>query len=287
MRKWLLALVTAVLALGLAACGETAEPTKGTSEENQSELTAKEVYTKALEASQEMESAEIQMNLKQKIESEAEQQAMETESSFDMKMTMDPLAIYQKGKTKMTMDGAEGLSEVPVEMYMTQDGIYVYNQQAGKWLKMNNAAMDALNSMAGKKQDPSKQLEMLEDYTEDFLFEQSDDEFILKLNAEGEKFNELIQKTMKESIPAELTDAMGVEGQEFLDNMKINSMAYEMHIDKETFNMNSFNMDMDMTMGVEGDSINIVQNMQAEYTNINKVEPITVPEDVKNNAIEQ
>lgn len=128
---------------------------------------------------------------------------------------------------------------------------------------------------------------MLKDYTDDLSFEQSDDEFILKLSADGEKFNELMQKMMKDSMPPELMEQMGEEGQQALEDMKINSMSYELFVDKETYEMHAFNMDMDMTMQADGDALNIVQSVESEYSNINQVDPIEIPDEVKDNAVEQ
>ncbi|WP_449354427.1 DUF6612 family protein [Virgibacillus natechei] len=287
MKKWMLVVFAGVMAFVLAACNDTAEPTADTNEEEESELTAQEVYSEALEASEEMESAEVAMDMSQQISSEADAASIDMESSFDMQMTMDPLAIYQEGTTKMMMDGEEGMPEMALEMYMVDDGMYMYSDQIGNWMKVDNAAMDAVNAMDGQQQDPSEQLKMLEEYADDLSFEQSDDAFILSLNADGEKFNELIQEVMEESLTPEMTQAMGEEGQDAMENMTINSMDYEMFIDKESFDMNAFNMDMDMTMEAEGETVNLVQNVESTYSNINNVDPIEVPEEVEENAIEQ
>lgn len=277
------------MVLVLSACNDTAEPTAETAEteEEDSELTAGDVYSKALESSEEMESAEVTMNMKQQIESEADSTALDMESNFDMQMTMDPLAIYQKGNTKMMIDGEAGMPEMEIEMYMIDDGIYLYSDQLGNWVKMDNAAMDAVNAMAGEQPDPSEQLKMLEEYTDELSFEQSDNEFILKLNADGEKFNDLVQEMIEDFLPPEMMDAMGEEDQEALENMTMNSVSYEIFIDKESFDMNAFTMDMDMTMEAEGEALHIVQNMESDYSNINNVDPIEVPEDVKDGAVEE
>lgn len=160
MKKWMLLLVAGVMALVLAACNETAEPTEGASKEKESDLKAEEVYTKALEVSEEMESAEISMNMKQKMESEAESVAMNTESSFDMEMTMNPIAMHQKGTTKMTMEGSEEeIPEMDMETYMVDGEMYLYNEQVGNWLKMDGAMMDAVNAMSGQPAGPDRAVE--------------------------------------------------------------------------------------------------------------------------------
>ncbi|MEN1967657.1 DUF6612 family protein [Lentibacillus sp. N15] len=289
MKKVFLVLVAGVMALVLAACNDTAEPTEGASKEKESKLTAEEVYSKALEASEDMKSAEVSMNVNQQIQASDDSVAMETKSNYDTKMTMDPIALYMKGVTKMEMDGA-GDEEIPamdMEIYMVDDGMYLYSDQIGDWVKMDNSSMDMIEQMAGQQPDPSEQLKMMQDYAEDLSFEQSDDEFILKLDADGDKFNDLMQKMMQENMPDELLEQMGKEGQEALENMDINSMSFEFSVDKETYEMKTFNMDMDMTMHADNEELNIVQQVESEYSNINKVDAIEVPDDVKENAIEQ
>lgn len=288
MKKWLLVLVAGVMAIVLAACNDTAEPTEGTNEENESEMTAEEVYQKALDASEKMESAEVKMDMQQQINVGDDADAMNTDSNFDTKMTMDPLAMHMKGVTKMEMEGAEeDMPEMDMEIYMVDDAMYLYSEQIGNWIKMEGASMDAIEEMAGQQPDPSEQLEMVKDYTDDMSFEQDDEAFILKLDADGEKFNDLMQQIIEENIPEEMLEQMGDEEQEVLDNMKINSMSMEYTIDKETYDINSLKMDMDMTMEAEGEELNIVQNVKADYSNINGVDPIEVPDDVKDEAIEQ
>ncbi|APC47330.1 DUF6612 family protein [Virgibacillus halodenitrificans] len=287
MKKWMMLLLTTLLATVLVACNEKAEPTEGTEKEEESELTAEEVYTKALEASEKMESAEVDMKLEQQISSEADGVAMDTESDFTTKMTLDPLATHLKGTTKMNMAGTENLPAMEMEMYLVDNAMYVFSDQMGQWMKMEGASMEMIQQMAGQQPDPSQQLKMLKDYADQLSFEQSSDEFILKLKADGEKFNELIQEMLKEQMPPELMQEMGEEEQQAIEDMKVNSMSFELYLDKETYQMNKFNMDMDMTMQPEGDAINIVQKVDSTYSNINSIDKIEVPEEVKNDAVVQ
>ena len=88
MRKFLLAFGVILLTL-LAACGSD---------------TADEVYTKAIEASEKMESAELTMDIEQNIEVPSEEATINQKINMDAEMTLDPLAMYQKGTISMEMD---------------------------------------------------------------------------------------------------------------------------------------------------------------------------------------
>jgi hypothetical protein len=295
-------LLAGVMAMVLAACSDSSEPTGGTNDdaeteeteaqdkdkEQEKELTAEEVYEKALEASENLESAEVKMDMQQTMEAGDGSGSMKTDSKFDTEMTMDPLAMHMKGVTKMEMEGAdEDMPDMDMEIYMVDGAMYLYSEQIGDWMKMDGASMDAIEDMAGQQPDPSEQLEMVKDYTNDMDFEEKDNAYVLKLDTDGEKFNELMQEMIEENMPEELLEQMGEEGQEALDNMKIHSMSMEYVIDKETFDISSMTVNMDMTMKAEDEELHITQTVKADYANINGVDAIEVPEDVKENAIEQ
>lgn len=292
MKKIFLVFAAGIFALMLSACSDKAEPTEDASEDKESEMSAEEVYTKALETSEDMESAEATMDMQQQINPEGEEGSVETDSNFDMEMTMDPLAMYMDGTTSMKMGEAEDGNAMPdmdmdMEIYMADDGMYMYSDEIGDWIKMDGASMEMIEEMAGQQPDPSEQLEMIKDYADDLSFEQSDDEFILKLDADGEKFNDFFQEMLEENLPDDMLGQMGEDDQEMLNNMDINSMALELGIDKETFEMTTYNLDMDMAMEAEGEKMNIAQTMEAEYSNFNNVDPIEVPDDVKEDAIDE
>ncbi len=106
---------------------------------------------------------------------------------------------------------------------------------------------------------------------------------ILTLDASGDKFNEFIKETAMENLPPEL--AAGA-GEDAFEGLNINSVQYEILVDKETFYPNVLNMTMDMEMGVEGDTVNVIQTVNGEYTDFNNIESITVPQEVLDSAVD-
>ncbi|WP_424237669.1 DUF6612 family protein [Bhargavaea ginsengi] len=285
MKKLLMAMAAGTLTLGLAACGETAEPTEGTPEDKQSDLTAEEVYEKALTASQEMKSTEVALEMDQKISIPSQEVEMNTNTNMDMEMTLDPMALHQKGTMAMSAAGGEEMS-MEIEAYMTEDGtMYLLDPQAGQWMKMTGAIPE-LDQLTQNQPDPSEQLEQLQEYAKDMKFEQNENEYILKLTADGEKFNDLIKQTLQEQLPPEALEQMGEEEQQALENMNINELQYEMYVDKESFNMTAMNMVMAMTMEEQGEELNIDMDSKTTYSNINGIEKIEIPQDVIDSAVE-
>ncbi|MCW1927745.1 DUF6612 family protein [Bhargavaea beijingensis] len=285
MKKLLMAMAAGSLTLGLAACNETAKPMEGTPEEKQSDLTAEEVYEKALTASQEMKSTEASVEMDQKISVPSQDVEMNTHTNMDMEMTLDPVALHQKGT--LTLSDASGEEKsADIDVYMTEDGtMYMRDPQGEQWLKMTGA-VPGLDQLTQQQPDPSEQLEQLREYAKDMKFEQNENEYILKLTADGEKFNELIKQTLQEQLPPEALEQMSEDEQKALENMNINELQYEMFVDKESFNMTAMNMVMSMSVEDQAETLNIDIDSKTAYSNINGIEKIEIPQEIIDSAVE-
>jgi len=284
MKKWKALMAASALSLGLAACNSTATPTSETNEENASELTLKQVYEKSLSQSESIKSLSASIDMSQLIEVPAQGISMNTTSDMTMDMVIEPLSVYQNGTTTMTVPGEESSSqpqEIEIESYMTEDGFFMHDTMSEQWVKMPTDMYDQMMSMSENQADPAQQLKDLKPFMEDFVFEQTDSEYVLKLEASGEQFNELIQKQLAETMPE-----MMVEEEELLQDIKIENVNYEIFIDKETFNTTALNMVMDMTMPVEGEEMKLSQNLKSTFIKYNEVEAIQVPQEILDSAEE-
>lgn len=295
MKKWFLILTVGLMTLVFTACGESTEETGGTNEEGQSDLTMQDVYSKALEASKDMKSTEIEIELQQYIDTSEKEFTKNIDSSFTVEMTMDPLAVHMGGITNVSMDGegdesnenVPGMKDMDIDIYLLNDVMYMYNEQMGNWIKKKNAGVDAVEEMTIQKLYPAEQLEMLEDYSDEFSFEESDDAFILSLDADGDEFNDLFQELVEGDVADKMMREMESDKEDMSDIMQIKSMSLEMTIDKETFYVKTYNINTDMTIKAEGQEMNIQQNLESEYSNIDGVDPIEVPEDIEEKAVTQ
>jgi len=267
LKRLLTVLMAAMLMTILTACGEDEE----------------EVYEKAVEVANDMESAEIKAVVDQTIDYPEEGEPIKTENTFDMEMTLDPMAIHQKGATHLIMEDMEDIMDL--EMYLIEDDLYIYESTSKQWLKTTTEMFDAID-MGDQQQDPAEQLKMIQDYTKELEFEENDDSYMLTLNADGEEFDKLFQEVLDETLPAELMDSLGKDEQEMLKSMKMNALDYKIEINKKNYEMKSFNMKSDITLEVEGDELTIAQDMKAVYSNINGVDPIVVPQDVIDQAVD-
>lgn len=280
MKKWSTLLAVATLTLGLAACNETAAPANEKDVTEKSELTLQEVYDKSMAASEELKSVKAKIDMKQKMQLPGQDVNLDINSLMDMDYIIDPLQIHQTGTTSMkSTDENMGNQEMKMESYITKDAFYTYEGESGQWMKFPQEMMNQLMSTTDQS-NPSNQLKQIEGYLEDFTFEQDNDNYILTLEASGEKFTELV----KEQVDEALQNMVGAEEIEM--DMIINSVNYLIHIDKETFQTNKVDMVLDMDMTIDGETMNMKQDMKSDFSNFNQVEEIVIPQEVIDNAVE-
>lgn len=284
MKKWLQGIGIGALALGLAACGSAAEPKtdpetgKKVEVTNKSDMTAQEVYSKAMEVSAEQKSMHAVMDIEQNMSIPSEDMNLDSKIKMDMDMVVDPMAIHQT----MSMDMGE-MGATDMELYMTDAGFFMHDAQMDQWIKMPNDMYEEMMASMGGETDPTLDLQMFKDFKDDLKFEQTDDEYILTLNASGDKLNNLVQKLIGDAMPIE--GAMSEEEQEVFDNMDVKSLDLTIYIDKKTFYTNAFDMDMDLTMKIEEEEMHMVQKMKSVITKINEIDEIVVPKEVLDEAV--
>lgn len=279
MKKWTTILTVGTLAFVLSACGQTAEPKEdpmtGKKEEVvvKSELTAGEVMEKASAAAETQQSMHSDMDIMQTLEMGDEKKEMN--STIGMDMILEPLAIRQ------TMNMQANGEEIAIEQYMTQEGFFMKNPESGSWIKLPNEMYKEVTGQTAGMTESPVDFTMYEEYTEDFTFEETDDEYVLTLIGSGEKFSELMKEMLDQNMPAEADEAK-------LDNvdMKVEKIDLQFTIDKKTFFTKDFDMDMIMAMEEQGQQVKVTQNIKGTMTKINEIDEIKVPKEILDSAKE-
>ena len=285
MKNWMKGIATGILVLGLGACSTTAETKtdpdtgKKVEIENKSKMTVQEVYKKVMAVSEEQKSMHAKMDINQHIKVPSQEFEMNSTIKMDMDMVMEPLSIYQKMDVDM---GEQG--KMDVEVYMTDAGFFMNDPESGEWLKLPNEMYEVMIGQMGGGANPTLDMNMFKEFADDFKFEQTEDAYILKLSASGDKFSELFKKVATENMPAGVE--MNEEQAEVMKNMEVKLLEYEIFIDKKTFYTNAFNMRMDMTMKVEGEEMHIDQKVNADISKINEIDKIEVPQEILDNAVD-
>ena len=285
MKKWIKGIATGVLILGLGACSTTAEPKtdqetgKKGELQNKSEMTAQEVYEKAMEVTDEQKSMHAKMEIDQLVKMPSQELEMDSKIKMDMDMIIEPLTMYLNMNVDM---GEQG--KMDMDMYMAEDGLFMSNPEAEGWIKFPDDMYEEMVGQMAGGADPTLDMNIFKDFVDEFKFEQTDDEYILKLSASGDKFSELFKKVATENLPAGLE--VDEQQAEVLENMDVKVLEYEIFIDKKTFYTNAFNMNMDMIMKIEGEEMQIDQKVKADISKINEIDNIKVPQEVIDNAVD-
>lgn len=269
------------MVLMLAACNSKAEPVnkqEGSKNKEPSGLTLEQVFEKTSEASKELKSFKVKMNMKQDMSSDQDEALNENvDSNIEMDVVQDPMAFHQKMSIKMP--GSEKVMDM--ETYFSKDGMYYYDPTTQTWMKFPAEMMDQLVKVSDQETNPAAEIANLKKFVDDFKFQQDDKSYILLLNASGEKYTDFLKETIQKTLPAGMGDSSKV-----FENMKINKMDYEIHIDKKTFYPTALNVNMELEMSVEGKTVKLVQDLKGQYVEHNQIKEITIPQEVIKGAIE-
>lgn len=273
-KKTFLLLTFFMVLLTLTACNKTATPANETAEKKDP-LTLEEVFNKSLEASKKITSFSVEMNLDQNISFDDETEKMK--SVIHMDAVTDPLTFHQKMKMEV-----EGMSDkIETESYFSKKGMYFYDPEENIWMKFPSNMSDQILQLSGEKSNPLSDLENFKKFVDDFTFEQNDNNYILKLNASGDKFDQLIKETIQETLPNEFKETM-----ENLDKMKIRNVYYEYLIDKKTFLPVETIVKMDMDINVDEQNFTLKQSVHGKYKDYNKLKEIVIPQEIIDKAVE-
>lgn len=293
LKKTFTFLVGFFLTLILVACNQTAEPVKTGNTENEtepetseveeinveentkdSELTLAEVLEKSMLASEELQSFAMKMDLRQEM-SGAEN--MVVTSKIDMEVTSEPMALYQK----MNMDVPGTSEQVQTEMYFTEEGIYMLQPMGTGWMKFPTEMSDQIMQSSPQQSNPAEELRKLQNYINDFTFEQDDKNYILSLSASGEEFTNFINETMQQSLSPDM-----IGEAQLSEEMTIKEIDYTVLIDKVTFYPTHINVHMVIGITADGQTVKLTQDMNGEYTQYNQIKQITIPQEALDSAEE-
>ncbi len=259
----------------LTACNDMAEVTDDSPEP--STLTLEEVFNKTLERQQGLNSVSADINMEQNMTMTigAEDINMNTTTNMNADILNDPVQFYAEGTMSIHDAVTRQQMDMPMQMYRTEkDGFYMYQEEIG-WYTLPEEQSKSIIKQAGIQNDPNSQLTALADFLEDFTFEQTADEYILTLEAEGEKFLSFIMEQTSTAL-----EQANPEAEAVLENTTIENADYILTIDKENFNLKSVDMDLIVSMNMSGMALHIDQISDITYSNYNEVENIVIPPEV-------
>lgn len=229
----------------------------------------KEFLTKVSQVK--MNSYSTKMKLKQSMDFMGEK--MNSNMVMDMDFVLNPLGMYQS--MIMTLD--ELGETMTTKTYMTKDGYYMYDSLTAQWMKFDDEMASELEELSNVQVDPNEQVELMARYYENVKVIDKGSTYEIHMSISGKGYQEMLKEILN------LAD-LGLE-EDILSDMSINKMNMVTVYDKQTLYPLSGFMDTDITMVMEGEKINMKQQAEYTYSNINKLDKITIPKEVIDSAI--
>lgn len=249
MKKTYIVIMSLIFALLLSGCAE-----KVTKEEVVKGATAKSLSS-------------IETDLKVEFEMKSNGQKHNSSTDISIKYMEEPFLTYMKMKTL----------EGDIELYLDNESAYILPPQETSWYKKSIDSVPEFAELA-ENNAFTEDLEKIKKFSEIFTFEQKDDEYILQVNLQessGKKEKELVLDVLKDSMK-----------NESLELSKINNFFYYIKLDKSYY-VNQVKIKADIDLQFDGKPAQYIINANAEYKNINTVKAFSIPEEVRDKAIQQ
>ncbi|WCF09291.1 hypothetical protein NDS46_05160 [Paenibacillus thiaminolyticus] len=280
MKKWTLALLGAILALGITACGDkgaSGEATEATNAEKPAEtqtesapaVTADELLTKMVEASQKLKSFAIDGVISQNITATLgdEKQEQNFYISIKTEFNKEPLGMYQE--MKMSMPG-QGIQEI--KQYIAKDAIYTGVD--GEWVKLPDEVIGDMVAQAEASAKIENEMELFKPFAKDMKVAEEEDKYVMSAELSGDGFKKLANALM--SLLGSDDDA---QSQAMMEQMDIKTVKVMYAVNKESFL--PLLSDVNMTMETEhyGETFSVYMVIKSFYS-YDEVGEIKVPQEV-------
>jgi len=242
-----------------------------------------DIYQKAINAAEAIKSAEIDMEMEQIIDYEGEQ--MEISGDFNIQMMTDPLVMHQKGTATMPFASDED-DTMDVEMYVTDDDLYMFESFSGSWIHIPIGEMAGMADVAEVDEQPTpyEQLKMFEKYIDQFSVEVTNDAYILHFEVDGDSFDELVREMVEETTSGDFDDLFGGSDVDPYEDSEFEQVEYKITFDKNTLQLRAYDMKTEMTITAEGETVHIIQDVRSVYSKINEIDSVEVPQEVIDGA---
>lgn len=280
MKKLAIFVVSAMLVLGMTACGANEKGSNGNNSSTNTEQspgtnnglketipTAEELIEKSTVASAELKSFSMDMKMKQNI---TMTQGDQTEEQLvDMAMKSDfikePLKMVQEIEIVMP-EGKQLMTQ-----YVTKEG--VYTQVDGTWIKQPDTIVEQMTTSLEESVKPEKQLEYFKTIAKDTKITVENDNYIMTAELSGDGVKELAKSLLSQGGAS--NDQMSA----LLDTMNIKAIKIVSGMNKETLLPTKSDVTMSAEMEQEGIKISFDIDLTSTYSKYNEVGEINIPQE--------
>lgn len=251
-KKILMAMAICSFAISLVACSA-------------GKASKLDVIKKFEEASKTIKSSKVKAEIKMNVD--AGGQKIETNMDMDMEMITDPIVI--KAESKMSVLG----QNMDINMYLADDYIYIQNPQDKTWIKTNDENTKKAFLTQKNSSDFKQMVDLFNSVEKDLKIEEKDSNYEVTYTGNDEAVKNIIMKNM---------NSMPQGSEEVLKNMKIEKFDIKYLIDKKTYLPIICEMKATMKISETGQEVSMNMDMKVNYSDINSIKTIEIPEEVKN-----
>lgn len=156
------------------------------------------------------------------------------------------------------------------EIYMTEEAMYMPHPENDSWISLPADEVGGNTGIFISE----KSLANLLKYHDAFEFGENDAHYTLSFTGADDFYKEVIMGQGNESY------------QRLVDMITSISGTYEFTIDKDTFHIIAVNVDIEQTMVNMGMETHSIEQMSYTYSAFNEIDPVVVPSDIIENAVE-
>ena len=289
-KKYLMALAICSLSVVAIGCSSnekkntsngTTETTekkenKETKEDKTEKLSNEEIVKKLTESSKLIKSSKVKVE--NKIIYEVSDRKKEISSNFDIITSSNPTIVKITGKVRtfgqISFYGDENKNgDQDINIYHTEDAVYIFDIHDKKWLNVKDE--EAKKELQDKKDADRLDvvIKMMNDLTKYLKIEEKESEYEVTFLGTNDYVKESLKKALMDNK---------VEFLDVLDDMKLDTFKLEYKLDKETFMPKEQKIEFILKKSTYSSETIINFDINTKYSEINKVEPITIPDEVKN-----
>lgn len=246
------------------------------SEDNNTKFSNEEMIKKITEASKSIKSSKAKAE--NKIMYEESKRKKEISSNFDIITSSNPAIVKITGKVRtngqISFYGDENKNgDQDINIYHTEDAIYIFDIHEKKWLNVKDE--EAKKELQDKKDADRLDvvIKMMNDLTKYLKIEEKESEYEVTFLGTNDYVKESLKKALMDNK---------VEFLDVLDDMKLDTFKLEYKLDKETFMPKEQKIEFILKKSTYSSETIVNIDMNSKYSEINKVEPIAIPDEVKN-----
>lgn len=229
-------------------------------------ISAEELSNKILEASKAVKSTKVKVQ--SKVKSDIFGKGATCNSEIESTISLEPLVVKLEGKTTIVGQKSSGYN-----MYFNEEDMYFQSSFDKKWYKIKDGNF---KNVFGKQKDVGNLAtipELIKAVEKNISIVEEGSNYVVTYFGKDETAKQVLEKA---SLSIQPTLAKSFE------NMTLENYEVKYIIDKTTFYPVDCEIKIKATVKQEQGSVSFDSETKLTYSDINKVEPIKIPDEVKN-----